>query len=85
MERRLLMLFWALSGRWGVVTPRGVHLRLRLTHEALGRLVGARRPSVTTALGALAETGALERTPEGYRLLAECAEAMERVLGRQAA
>lgn len=85
VEGRLLVLFWALSERWGVVTPRGVHLRLRLTHEALGRLVGARRPSVTTALGALAEAGALERTPEGYRLLGDCDEAIERVLGRQAA
>lgn len=84
VEGRLLVLFWALSERWGVVTPQGVHLRLRLTHEALGRVVGARRPSVTTALGALVEAGAVERTPEGYRLLGDYQQALERVIGQAA-
>lgn len=81
VEGRLLVLLWALSERWGVVTPRGVHLRLKLTHEALGKLVGARRPSVTTALGALSEAGALERVADGYRLYGDADEAMRRVSG----
>lgn len=85
VEGRILVVFWALSERWGVVTPHGVHLRLRLTHEVLGHLVGARRPSVTTALGALAAAGAVERTREGYRLLGDPGEALERVVGSQAA
>lgn len=83
VEGRLLVLLWALSERWGVVTPRGVHLRLKLTHEVLGKLVGARRPSVTTALGALAEAGALERVPDGYRLYGDAEQAMRRVAGGQ--
>lgn len=83
VEGRLLVLLWALSERWGVVTPRGVHLRLKLTHEELGKLVGARRPSVTTALGALAEAGALERVSDGYRLYGDADEAMRRVSGEQ--
>jgi hypothetical protein len=81
VEGRVLVLFWALSERWGVVTPRGVHLKLKLTHEAIGRLVGARRPSVTTALGALAETGALERQSEGYLLFGDPEQAMRRAAG----
>ncbi|MCW2991294.1 MAG: Crp/Fnr family transcriptional regulator [Solirubrobacterales bacterium] len=83
VEGRLLVLLWALSERWGVVTPRGVHVRLKLTHEALGKLVGARRPSVTTALGALADAGALERVPDGYRLYGDAEQALRRVAGEQ--
>ena len=81
VEGRLLVLLWALSERWGVVTPRGVHLRLKLTHEALGRLVGARRPSVTTAIGALTAAGAIERVDDGYRLYGDADEALRRVAG----
>jgi hypothetical protein len=81
VEGRLLVLLWALSERWGVVTPRGVHLRLKLTHEALGKLVGARRPSVTTAIGALTAAGALERADDGYRLFGDADEALRRVTG----
>lgn len=81
VDGRLLVLLWALSERWGVVTPRGVHLRLKLTHEALGKLVGARRPSVTTALGSLAAAGVLERVSDGYRLYGNPEEAVRRVAG----
>jgi hypothetical protein len=85
VEGRLLVLFWALADRWGVVTPTGVHLRLKLTHEALGKLVGARRPSVTTALGGLTGAGAIERTSEGYRLLGDPEQVLQRVVGEPAA
>jgi hypothetical protein len=81
VEGRLLLLLWALSDRWGVVTPRGVHVRLKLTHEALGKLVGARRPSVTTAIGALTEAGAIERVEDGYRLFGDPEQALRRVVG----
>ncbi|MDX6665363.1 MAG: family transcriptional regulator, cyclic receptor protein [Solirubrobacteraceae bacterium] len=80
VEDRVLLLLWALSDRWGVVTPRGVHVRLKLTHEALGKLVGARRPSVTTAIGALTEVGAIERTEDGYRLYGDPEQALRRVI-----
>ena len=85
VEGRLLVLLWALSERWGVVTPQGVHLRLKLTHEALGKLVGARRPSVTTAVGALTEAGAIERVSDGYRLYGDATAALQRVLGQEIA
>lgn len=68
IENRLLVALWAFSERWGRVTPRGVAVDLRLTHEQLGRLVGARRPSVTTALGALAEAGLVDRVEKGFLL-----------------
>ena len=41
---------------------------LRLTHEMLAALVAARRPSVTSALGRLADGGLLERRDGGWLL-----------------
>ena len=54
---RLEALFWHLADRWGKVTPKGVVVPLRLSHRLLGSLVGARRPTVTTALAQLADDG----------------------------
>jgi CRP-like cAMP-binding protein len=59
IDIRLLMLFWHLAGRWGHVRPDGIALRLRLTHTVLAEIVGARRPTVSTALAELAEDGRL--------------------------
>jgi CRP/FNR family transcriptional regulator, cyclic AMP receptor protein len=71
VEDRLLMLFWQLSDRFGRVTADGIAIRLALTHEALGRLIGARRPTVTLALRMLCERGALERRPDRSWLVKE--------------
>ncbi len=66
---RLHVLFTELVGRWGYVRPDGVALRVRLTHETLARLIGARRPSVTTALRALQDEGILIREAEDLWVL----------------
>ncbi len=58
---RLLILFWLLAERWGKVRPDGVHVSLPLTHEVLGMLVGAHRPTVTIALQRLTRAGLLTR------------------------
>ena len=42
---------------------------LALTHRILGQLVGARRPTVSTALSELAERNELVRRPDGSWLL----------------
>ncbi len=68
IEGRLLLLFWRLSDRWGRVTTDGIVIPLRLTHEMLAALVAARRPSVTSALGRLADGGLLERRDGGWLL-----------------
>jgi CRP/FNR family transcriptional regulator, cyclic AMP receptor protein len=57
LDIRLLVLLRVLAERWGRVSPRGVHLGVRLTHETLARLVGAQRPSVSTALARLRRDG----------------------------
>jgi CRP-like cAMP-binding protein len=69
VDRRLLALFWHLAERWGRMTPSGIAVGLALSHRELGQLVGARRPTVSTALGALAERGELVRRADGRWLL----------------
>lgn len=69
VEQRLLSLLWLLAESWGRVTPAGTTVPLKLTHEALGALIGARRPTVTLALRDLAERGAIVRQEEGWLLL----------------
>jgi CRP-like cAMP-binding protein len=60
VERRLLLKLRQLAERWGRVTPDGIRLDLRLTHQELANMVGAVRESVTIALGRLAEGGKIE-------------------------
>ena len=66
------------------MTPAGVLVPLPLAHRTLASIVGARRPSVTTALGALRDDGRLERVPEGWLLHGEAPEELDR-LRRQSA
>lgn len=69
VDARLELLFWGLADRWGRVGPDGVVLDLPLTHQVLGRLVGAQRPSVTTALSDLTRRGVIERREDGAWVL----------------
>jgi CRP-like cAMP-binding protein len=69
VETRLLILFWHLAERWGRVTPDGIAIRLALSHELLGHLVGSRRASVTTALAHVCESGRLHRRADGTWVL----------------
>jgi CRP/FNR family cyclic AMP-dependent transcriptional regulator len=57
LEVRLALMLWHLAARWGKVERGGVRLPLPLTHQLLGRLVGAERPSVSHALARLATAG----------------------------
>jgi CRP/FNR family cyclic AMP-dependent transcriptional regulator len=69
VDRRLLALLWHLAERWGRMTSDGVALPMTLSHRMLGQLVGARRPTVSTALGELAKQGELARRGDGTWLL----------------
>jgi CRP/FNR family cyclic AMP-dependent transcriptional regulator len=69
VDRRLLAFSWHLAERWGRITPDGVLLPLRLSHRLLAQLVGARRPTVSSALGALARSGELVRRRDSTWLL----------------
>jgi len=69
VEDRLMALMWLLAESWGRVTSAGIRLPLSLSHEVLGGLVGARRPTVTLALSKLAEQGSLIRHEDEWLIL----------------
>jgi CRP-like cAMP-binding protein len=71
VDTRLLIAMWHLSERWGTVRPDGRVLPGFLSHELLGWIVGARRPSVTTALGQLSNRGLVKRQADGTWLLGD--------------
>lgn len=69
VEDRLLATLWHIASMWGRVTPHGVVVPWKLTHDALAGLVGARRPSVTTSLGQLQRRGLVTRRADGLYVL----------------
>ncbi len=68
-ELRLRMLLWHLADRWGRVTPDGIHLPLRVTHEILADLTCIRRPTASSALTTLTANKQIARRPDGTWLL----------------
>jgi CRP-like cAMP-binding protein len=71
VDLRLLVLFWHLADRFGRVTPEGTLVPLPLSHSDLAELVGAARPSITAALGELAERGLVRRTSDRAWMLSK--------------
>jgi CRP/FNR family transcriptional regulator, cyclic AMP receptor protein len=72
-EDRLLLTLWILAHRCGRVTPEGIVLPLPLSHEVLGRLVAARRPTITLAMRTLESTECVQRGRNGYLTLGPAA------------
>jgi CRP/FNR family transcriptional regulator, cyclic AMP receptor protein len=66
LEQRLWLVFWELADRYGTVHPDGVHIDLPLTHEVLSHLTAAQRPSVSSALGRLADGGIIRRVDRSW-------------------
>jgi CRP/FNR family transcriptional regulator, cyclic AMP receptor protein len=76
VEDKVRTLLWHLASTYGQVTPQGVRIPFRLTHEVLGEIVGAKRPSVTLAMTRLHEAGAVLRDGVGWLLTAEARPAV---------
>jgi len=74
VDDRVLALFGHLAERWGHVTPAGVRLPLVLTHETIGQLLGAARPTVSLALKGLAQRGEVVGQDPGWLLAADALE-----------
>jgi CRP-like cAMP-binding protein len=68
VETRLQLLLWQLADRWGRVRPDGVLVPVKLTHLILSELIGARRPTVSAALGAIQRDGHISRESAGWVL-----------------
>jgi CRP/FNR family transcriptional regulator, cyclic AMP receptor protein len=69
VDDRLLLTLWHLAERWGRVHSDGIVVPLPLGHQRLADLIGARRQSVTTAMGGLTRSGAISRRDNGHWLL----------------
>lgn len=69
VDDRLEMVLWHFADRWGRVTPSGVQIDVPLTHSLLAAVVGARRPSVTSAVRELTDAGRIESQPGSRWLL----------------
>lgn len=67
VEDRIVAVLRHFASRIGRVRPDGTRVPLDLTHEALGSLVGARRPTVSLALTRLADF--VHRLEDGTWLL----------------
>jgi CRP-like cAMP-binding protein len=83
VDARLLSSLWAWASDWAAVLPGGVMLPVPLSHERLGRLIGAQRQTITAAIGRLRAGGYLDRREDGAWLLTtptvdpDAAEALE--------
>lgn len=80
---RVLGIMWLLAESWGRVTPAGVILPLALTHELIGEMIGARRPTVSLAVGDLVRRGAILRQDHGWLLLEALPEHEPSVVGEE--
>jgi CRP-like cAMP-binding protein len=69
MRLRVLVVLWHIAGRWGEPEEDGTAMPVRVTHELLGNLTSAQRPSVSHALTALRRRGLIDRTADGRLLL----------------
>jgi hypothetical protein len=69
-DQRIVALLWHLADHWGRRRGEGVLVPLTIDHEALGHLVGGRRPTISAALGRLAEQDLVARQPNGTWWLA---------------
>jgi CRP/FNR family transcriptional regulator, cyclic AMP receptor protein len=78
VDLRLLAYLWYLASSFGVVTAEGVRLDLPLTHALLAQLIGARRPTVTTAFGTLTDDGYIRRNGRSILLVGDRPSALEK-------
>jgi CRP/FNR family cyclic AMP-dependent transcriptional regulator len=69
VDQRIQCALWLLAERFGRVIPAGTLVGPPLSHRLIGELVGARRPSVTTAVTKLTATGRVSRDAGGRWLL----------------
>jgi DNA-binding transcriptional ArsR family regulator len=66
VEDRVLLALWHFAGRWGDASAASRSVRLpNITGELLAQIVGARRQSVSSALGQLQDRGVLRRREDG--------------------
>ncbi len=83
---RLIHLLLDLEEQFGQDTPEGVRLRIKLSHQDLGNLIGATRETVTSLLGQLRVEGSIEykRCKIILKNVAKLASGVQRVFSPRA-
>jgi CRP/FNR family transcriptional regulator, cyclic AMP receptor protein len=71
MPARVLMLLWHLAEAWGKRSQEGYLLRVPISHETIGQMIGAHRSSVTSALADLVRGGELVARRNSWLLLGQ--------------
>ena len=61
VKSRILKVLRDLSEDHGVVTPRGIVLKLRLTHQDIANLVGATRETTSSTISELRSAGLIDQ------------------------
>ena len=69
IEERLWALLWTLAERWGTMVSGGAEVRVNVPQSVLAEMVGARRPTVSLALGSLSGRGRLVAPEPGRWVL----------------
>ena len=69
VQLRVLVLFWLFADRWGRRRGNEVAVPIPLTHVNIARLIGARRPTVTSAINELIQDGRIAPAGNGHWLL----------------
>jgi CRP/FNR family transcriptional regulator, cyclic AMP receptor protein len=69
VDARLLASLWLWASQWATVAGQGVVLRVPLSHERIARLIHARRPTVTSAIGRLKDAGLVNQRQGGAWVL----------------
>ena len=70
VSQRLAGLLVQWADKYGVPTPAGVRLRIRLAHAEIANLIASSRPTVTQALGQLVRAGLIAHEPSQGRSIA---------------
>lgn len=81
VEIRVLYLLWHLAERWGQTVDGRLRVPIPLTHEQIGEVIGAQRPSVSHAVGRLRAEGVRRLPAEGWEIPGDTPQALERMLG----
>jgi CRP/FNR family transcriptional regulator, cyclic AMP receptor protein len=69
VEERLSTLLWGLAERWGRTVPGGAEVEVDVPQSVLAEMIGARRPTVSKALGSLCDQGLIGSPRQGQWLL----------------
>jgi CRP/FNR family transcriptional regulator, cyclic AMP receptor protein len=81
VETRVFYLLWLLAERWGRRRDGMLRVPIRLTHQHIGEVIGAERPSVSNAVGRLRELGVHRLPGAGWEIPLDTPERIEQMLG----